>query len=212
MPYPRERKSTRLHQYDYSMPDAYFITACTKNRELLFETSQSKLAVESAWCSLLDIFANIELGEFVIMPNHIHGILWIVGEGAYRLHRGILKNDDHCKDERLPVPTVENIKFETLSNMIGAFKTTAATRINKLRGMIGVPVWQRSFYDRIVREPRELACIQKYIENNPINGQMIGIIQTALNLVYKIKLSMIHGMRYLIYNRREQQLLFPTVV
>jgi len=63
---------------------------------------------------------------------------------------------------------VENIKFETLSNIIGAFKTTAATRINKLRGMIGVPVWQRSFYDRIVREPRELASIQKYIENNPI--------------------------------------------
>jgi putative transposase len=71
----RERKSIRLPNYDYSMPGAYFITACTKNRELLFESPEAKLAVESAWHSLLDIFAQIELGEFIVMPNHIHGIV-----------------------------------------------------------------------------------------------------------------------------------------
>ena len=157
----------RLHQYDYSMPGAYFITACTKNREFLFERPDTKLAVGSAWHSLDDIFADIELGEFVVMPNHIHGIIWIVGEGAYRLHRGTWKNNDHCRDGQPLIPT-EIVKFEILSNIIGAFKTIAATRVNKLRGMIGVPVWQRSFYDRIVREPRELECIQKYIGSNPI--------------------------------------------
>ena len=77
MQYHRERKPTRLPYYDYSMPGAYFITACTKNREFLFEKSDTKLVVESAWHSLLDIFTDIELDEFVVMVNHIHGIIWI---------------------------------------------------------------------------------------------------------------------------------------
>jgi hypothetical protein len=102
------------------------------------------------------------------MPNHIHGIVWIRGEGAYRLHPGTWKNDPHRRNGQLPVLTVENPKFETISNIVGAFKTTAATRVNKLRGMIGVPVWQKSFYDRVIRNDRELECIQKYIENNPV--------------------------------------------
>jgi hypothetical protein len=125
----RERKSMRLPEYDYSLPGAYFITACTKRREILFETPDAKLAVESAWDSLLDIFANIELGEFVVMPNHVHCIVWIIGEGAYRLHPGTWKHDAIRRVGQLPDPT-NGMKFETLSNIIGAFKTTAATRIN----------------------------------------------------------------------------------
>jgi hypothetical protein len=66
------------------------------------------------------------------------------------------------------VNSYEKTNFEILSNIVGAFKTTAATRINKLRGMIGVPVWQKSFYDRIVRNEHELEGIQEYIRNNPI--------------------------------------------
>jgi putative transposase len=169
MPHCRERKPMRLHGFDYSVPGAYFITACTKNREFLFETNDAQRVVESAWYSLTDIFANIELGEFVVMPNHIHGILWIVGAGAYRLHPGTWKNDDIRRDGRLPVPPGEDLKFEMLSNIIGAFKTTAATGVNKLRGMVGVPVWQRSFYDHIIRDHRELERIQKYIKHNPIH-------------------------------------------
>jgi REP element-mobilizing transposase RayT len=166
----RERKSMRLPEYDYSMPGAYFVTACTKNRELLFDTPDEKLAVESAWYSLLDVFAHIELAEFIVTPNHVHCILCILGEGAYRLHPGTWKHDNVRRVGQLPNPT--NVtKFETLSNIIGAFKTTGATRINKLRGLIGAPVWQKSFYDRIVRNTRELDCIQKYIVNNPIRWE-----------------------------------------
>jgi len=163
----RERKPMRMFGYDYSLPGAYFVTACTKNRDLLFETPDAKLAVESAWQSLLDVFANIELDEFIVMPNHIHCIIWIKGEGSYRLHPGTWKNVDNRRDGRLPVSTEDNIKFESLSNIIGAFKTTAATRVNKLRGLMGVPVWQKSFYDRIIRNDRELERIQEYIRNNP---------------------------------------------
>src|SRR5689334_9903885 len=149
----RERKPMLLPEYDYSRPGAYFFTVCTKKRDLLFNMAETKVAVESAWYSLLDIFANIELDEFVVMPNHVHCIVCILGRGSYRLHPGTWKIDDICRVGQLPHPT-DVTKFETLSNIIGAFKTTAATRINKLRGLIGVPVWQRSFYDRIVRNER----------------------------------------------------------
>jgi len=138
----------RLPEYDYSL--------------------DAKLAVDSAWHSVLDVFANVELDEFVVMPNHSHGIVWIMGEGAYRLHPGTWKNDDMRRDGQPPV-CVE--KFETLSNIIGAFKTTAATRINKLRGVIGAPVWQKSYYDRIIRNDYELEQIQEYIRNNPIKWE-----------------------------------------
>lgn len=157
----------RLPEYDYSLPGAYFITACAKDREFLFEHPESKLAVESAWHSVLDVFANIELDAVVVMPNHVHGILWIKGEGSYRSHPGTWKNDFDHRGGQLPAP-MEETKFETLSNIIGAFKTTAATRINKLRGLIGASVWQKSFYDRIIRNEFELVRIREYILYNPV--------------------------------------------
>ena len=167
----RNRKPTRLPEYDYSLPGAYFITACSKNRDFLFESAESKLAVESAWHSILDVFSNIELDAFVVMPNHIHGIIWIQGEGSYRLHPGTWKNDTIRRDGQLPIPPNADTKFETLSNMVGAFKTTAATRINKLRGLLGMPVWQKSFYDRIIRNSFELGIIREYILHNPIKWE-----------------------------------------
>ena len=162
-----ERKSPRLQGYDYSRPGAYFITACTKNREFLFEPNDAHKAVLSAWYSVLDIFANIVLGEFVVMSNHIHAIIWILAEGAYRLHPGTWKNDNPRRGGQMPAPT-GIVEFESLSNIVGAFKTTAASRVNKLRGVLGTPVWQRSFYDRIVRNDHELECIQHYIRMNPV--------------------------------------------
>ena len=118
----------------------------------------------------MEIFANIELGEFVVMPNHVHCIVWITSEGSYRLHPGTWKADfdNQRREGQLPTPTLENPKFETLSNIVGAFKTTAATHVNELRRVIGQAVWQKSFYDRIVRNERELQRIHEYIRNNPI--------------------------------------------
>jgi len=197
----RERKPMRLPHYDYSMPGAYFVTACTKYRELLFEAPDAKAVVESAWYSLLDIFANIELGEFVVMPNHVHCIVCIMGKGCCRLHPGTWKNNVNRRDNQLVVPT-ENIKFETLSNIIGAFKTTAATRVNELRGVIGLSVWQKSFYDRIVRNEHELERIQQYIQNNPIkwvedrDNAGSDHLQNPLTII---------GKKYLIYTYSRQR-------
>ncbi len=128
-----ERKPTRPPGYDYSLPGAYFVTACTRNRQFLFETRAAKLAVESAWHSLSDIFANIELGEFVVMPNHIHGIIWILGEGAYRLHPGTWKNNDIGRDGQLPVPTNVIVFPRPRMQAIRAFPQDPNDPVNMVR-------------------------------------------------------------------------------
>jgi hypothetical protein len=140
-------------------------------------------------------------------PTRLHDLDYSM-PGAYRLHPGTWKNDDFRRVGQLPVRAKVE-KFENLSNIIGAFKTTAATRVNKLRGMIGIPVWQRSFHDRIIRDNRELEYIQKYIQNNPINWVEDRIIPTIPDSVYRSHLWMGIGMKYLIDIRRRQQL-FPT--
>ena len=125
------------------------------------------MEVLCAWNSVPDIFANIVLGEFVVMPNHVHGIIWILADGTYRLHPGTWKNDNLRRGGQLPTPT-EIVEFETLSNIVGAFKTMAARQVNHLRNVSGAPVWQRSFYDRIIRNDYELECIENYIHMNPV--------------------------------------------
>jgi REP element-mobilizing transposase RayT len=116
------------------------------------------------------VFANVELDAFVVMPNHIQGVIWIKEDGAYRIHPGTWKREDTGRGGQLPAPT-EDSKYETLSNIIGAFKTTAATRLNKLRGCLGFPVWQKSFYDRVIRNEHELEQTRKYIQNNPFQWE-----------------------------------------
>lgn len=159
--YP-ERKLTYLPDYDYSVPRAYFITACTINRDFLFETTDAILAIESAWCSVLDIFANIELDEFVVMPNHVHGIVWTTGEVSYGYHLGTWNND-------IQSISTEPAQFESINSIIRAFKTTATVLIHQLGRFGETPVWQTGFYNQIIRNDRELERIQKYIRNNPRN-------------------------------------------
>ncbi|MEW6093789.1 MAG: transposase [Chloroflexota bacterium] len=163
----RNRKTLRLPGFDYSLPGIYFITSCTHNREFLFVSEPETLAVTSAWNHLKDVSSGIELDEFVVMPNHVHGILWILEDGAYRLHPGTWKNaSDGCRDEQLLIPAPVR-KAVTLGNIIGAFKTTAASRINKLHRKPGAIIWQKSFYEHIVRNNRELNSIREYIRENP---------------------------------------------
>ncbi len=83
------------------------------------------------------------------------------------MHPGTWENDNPRRGGQLPAPT-GIVEFETLSNIVGAFKTVAARQVNQLRNVSGVPVWQRSFYDRIVRNDQELERIQHYICINPV--------------------------------------------
>lgn len=136
-----ERKSPRLPEYDYTTDGAYFLSACTRDRVCVFgvvvhdEIRPNSVGriVEECWAAIPEHFASVRLDAFVVMPNHLHGILWLVGAG-------------HAP----PLPLV-----------VGSFKS-AASRVS------GQALWQRSFYDRVIRNDTELRSMRQYIADNPL--------------------------------------------
>jgi putative transposase len=143
------RQSIRLQGYDYTKAGAYFITICTHHRAYLFGEIDSGIMelnalgniAQSHWQKLSQHHANIIVDEFIVMPDHLHGIIMIVESSI-----------DH------PQP---------ISEIIRGFKTFSARAINKTRGLRGIPVWQRNYYDRIIRDELEIDRVRQYIINNP---------------------------------------------
>jgi REP element-mobilizing transposase RayT len=164
----RRRSSLRLRGFDYTQPGAYFITVCTHRRETLFGTVVDQIVRPSAegeiagrtWLHLPNHYPNCELDAFVVMPNHVHGILIL---GA-RVGAGF-KPAPTSREEASPEGTVG--RWQSLSEMIRGFKTFSARRINELRGTRGKPVWQRGFYEHVIRTDTDLDRIREYIEANP---------------------------------------------
>jgi putative transposase len=164
-PDKHHRRSIRLKGYDYSQKGAYFITICTKNRECLFgEIQQEQMNlndlgrfVYDVWDDLPNHYAHVELDTFVIMPNHIHGI--------------ILLSDTPVGAGFKPAPTTptDTAKRQPLSEIIRALKTFSARRINAHRNTAGSPVWQRNYYEHIIRDENSLNRIRQYIVDNPKN-------------------------------------------
>ncbi|MFA6458719.1 MAG: transposase [Patescibacteria group bacterium] len=168
----RERKlAPRLKDFDYSTDGAYFITTCTQNRENFFgEIENEKIVlnncgkiVQKCWNDLPNHYSNCRLDEFVIMPNHFHGIIWIdnlfepVGTGF----KPVPTNPE-------PVPT--HATLHGLSEIIRGFKTFSSRQINIKFVEQSTPLvfrWQRSFYDHIIRDEDELNRIRDYIRLNP---------------------------------------------
>ncbi len=157
----RYRRLNRLKDYDYSQPGAYFITICTKKRGcLLGEIEKDRMKVNHygeivrlSWLELPQHYSNVELDAFVIMPNHIHGIIFLTDVGAG------LK----------PAPTASpRDKRHGLPEIIRAFKTFSSRQINKFRNMPGTSVWQRNYYEHVIRKDESLAQIREYIETNPL--------------------------------------------
>ncbi|MGQ0600610.1 MAG: transposase [Anaerolineales bacterium] len=174
------RHSIRLKGYDYSQPGAYFITPCAWRRQFTFESSAARMAVQAAWDNLLSVFAGVQLDEFVVMPNHVHGVILILEGGAWRLHPGRAGRVDGNgsreggprKGGQLPAPTPSDpapiTTPITLGHLVGAFKTMAASAINQIRNDPGAVVWQRNYHDRIIRNEAALDRIRQYIRNNPL--------------------------------------------
>jgi len=155
------RKLNRLHGYDYSEYGYYFVTICTKNREKFFGKIQGSETVlneygkivEKQWLWLAQQYRYIQLDKYIIMPNHMHGILII------------------RRDRSRPVPTITIVhtKTKSLSQLIGAFKTTSS-KIIRLNGLTEF-FWQRSFYDHIIHDEKSLFNIREYIQNNPLRSK-----------------------------------------
>jgi REP element-mobilizing transposase RayT len=160
------RKSPRLKCWDYSNPHWYFITICTDNHTKLFGRIEKEKMVlnklgqyaETCLKTISDHYQNAELDYYVIMPNHIHAIIII---NPVEMRHGISKQNDN--QELRYAPTSQKI---TLGNIIGSFKSavTKWAHQNFYKNF----KWQRSFYDRIIRNEKELYQIRKYIEQNPL--------------------------------------------
>ncbi len=177
----RQRKLIRLAKYDYSGNGVYFVTICTQNRESCFGKiidgrillNNVGQMVDKQWQELKNRFFNIELDEYILMPNHIHGIIFIVGAplvGARDVMVNIHDNDhNNCIRAGIkPAPTVNS----TLGAMVGAFKSiTTNEYINNVKNNNWSPfngkLWQRNYYEHIIRDEKSLYKIREYIINNP---------------------------------------------
>jgi len=155
------RKSIRLQEYDYSQTGAYFVTACVKDREYLFGHINNEIMILneygkialSCWNDWPNHYSHIRLDAFQIMPNHVHGIVFIVvGAGL----------------KPAPTPT----KRHGLPEIVRAFKTFSARHINESRRTPGEPIWQRNYYDRVIRDEDELNRIREYVIYNPLKWDL----------------------------------------
>jgi putative transposase len=170
-PARHHRHSIRLKGYDYSQAGAYFVTICTQDRICLFgEVLDGEMRlnvlgeiVHRTWNDLPNHVVRIVLDEFVVMPNHIHGIIMIGDQsavGAGSVGAGSVGAGSE------PAPTTT--KRHGLPEIIRQFKTFSARRINEHRGTAGTPVWQRNYYEHIIRDEASLNRIRDYIVNNPM--------------------------------------------
>ncbi len=158
-------ESSRLAGWDYSSPAWYFVTICThEKRSFLGEMQNDKVHLSRAgeivveeWQKTAAIRANVTLDEFVVMPNHIHGIV-------------VIKEPNMAASPRVETPrrgvsTAHRPQKASLSSIIGQFKSVSTKRIwaagHREFG------WQSRYHDRIIRSDRALAAIREYIANNP---------------------------------------------
>ncbi len=162
-PQKHHRRSIRLREYDYSQAGAYYVTIDVQNRECLFGeivnyemvlNEAGKMIVEQ-WIALLERFPNIELDVYQIMPNHFHGIIVIIEDVDFQID-------------------VAKIKKPTLGDIIGAFKSITTHEYikgvdNKNWHQFYKRLWQRNYYEHVIRDEADLNRIRDYIQSNPAN-------------------------------------------
>lgn len=160
----RSRRSIRLQGYDYTLAGAYFITICTWNQECLFgdmRLNAAGRAVADKWIKIGVIRHAIDLDEWVVMPNHFHGIVVIAGGGDPARDRGTARRCPYGgKQFGQPVSG-------SIPTIVRSFKSAATKRINELRDTPGAKLWQRNYWEHIIRNESELHRIREYIRNNP---------------------------------------------
>ena len=162
-PIPYNRHSVRLKEYDYSSPGAYFVTVVTNGYKCIFGKiidqemylNEIGMIVKECWLQLPDHFFDIEVDPFVVMPNHFHGII------------SIYENDRRGTIYR--APTTEKFgqpAVGSISTIMRTYKAAVSRLATRKLGM--VKIWQRNYYEHIVRNQSDLESIANYILANPI--------------------------------------------
>ena len=177
------RRSIRLRGYDYSSYGAYFLTICTHQQTMLFgEIIDGEMAlnglgriVEQEWSKSEQMRAEIKLDEWIVMPNHFHGIVWITHHSKIDdQHFGMGNRRGNGRGVRPDAPTSPSTqtvltgpKSKSVGALVAGFKSAVTKRINTMRGMPGSPVWQRNYYEHVIRDEVALNRIRRYIIENP---------------------------------------------
>jgi REP element-mobilizing transposase RayT len=162
------RRSIRLPAFDYTSAGAYFVTVVTAKRACVFGEVVADICVLGAagaivdyeWRKTAEIRDSMELDEFVVMPNHLHGIVWITDETDAPTEQGTPPRAPTTRRFGQPVS-------KSLSIIINNFKGRVTTRARELTGIADQAVWQRGFYERIIRDETELLRIREYVIANP---------------------------------------------
>lgn len=157
------RRSIRLKGYDYSQVGAYFVSICTQGRECLFGgivagemvLNDAGEIVAGEWLKTVEICNEIALDEWVVMPNHFHGIL-VITDPVRAIHESPLQM------------TVTQRRNMAIPKLIGRFKMLSSKRINALRKTTGAKLWQRNYHEHIIRDEASLVRIRRYIRDNPV--------------------------------------------
>ena len=159
--------------YDYSQPGAYFVTICTHRRECLFENDEFRATAEAVWQATTSSYAGTT-DDFVVMLNHLHGIVWIMERdlvGARQrlqpIGPGHHAVDPKCSRDMSSLLRPNGPSSGSLGAIIGSFNAATAKRINNIRQTPGAAVWQRNYYEHIIRHEDGLRRIRKYILDNP---------------------------------------------
>ncbi|MFA5129825.1 MAG: transposase [Patescibacteria group bacterium] len=172
-----KRKSPRLPTYTYSEEGWYFVTLCVKNRRPIFGRIENEKMILSRegylakqeWVNTFHVRKNLRKDSFIIMPDHIHIIIHSV------------ENGDPAEQGDPPDRPYDTVEYEigrarrmisgSISAIIGQYKSLVTKRIWRMSND-RTPIWQRSFYDHIIRTENDLENLREYIQLNPVNWQL----------------------------------------
>lgn len=160
---PYKRRTIRVQGFDYSQAGAYFVTICAWKRACIFGEAAvdgivlSRIGeiLEEEWLNTAVIRPYVTLDAFTVMPNHFHGILWLMIDEL-----GTARRAPTSEGFVKPVPG-------SLPTTIGAFKAAVTRRINAWRNSLNGEVWQRGYYEHVIRNEESLGRVREYIINNP---------------------------------------------
>ncbi|UCH66281.1 MAG: transposase [Ignavibacterium sp.] len=161
---PSGRRSIRLKEYDYANPNWYYVTICTVDQTCLIgDVNDGKLVmnelcgiVKEEWLRTKEIRPNIDLDYYIIIPNHIHGIIIIESMGVkHYAPTNTFKSPSH-----------------TLGAIVRGFKSSVTKRVNRMNDTAGKRLWQRNYYKHIIRNEQDLYRIRKYIQLNPLKWEL----------------------------------------
>lgn len=179
-PAVHHRRSIRLPDYNYSQASEYFITLVTHQREHIFgEVRGGSMILNplgqiaaAEWLKTTQLRPYVELhpDEYIIMPNHIHGIIHIIDHvDLVRAQRRCAPTDNRCAPTDDQHPPAPNVTPHSLAAIVRAYKSAVTYAINTLNDTRGFSAWQRNYYEHIINSEKETLRIQAYIKNNPAN-------------------------------------------